>query len=151
MTLSRLPDRLEKPEFYDGVPLKRLIAWGLDLSIVLVISVLAAILTFGVGFFFFFIIFAIVDFLYRWMTLSGTGATWGMRIMAIELHEADGQPLSSGSALLHTGAYLVAGAIFPLQLVSVALMISTRTRQGLGDLLLNTAMINRPARYFTRG
>lgn len=144
--MPHLPDPYEKPEFYENVPLKRAVAWALDLCIVLILSVLMAVATFGIGFFFFIAVFAVTDFLYRWLTLSGRGATWGMRIMAIELHEADGAPLSSGTALLHTAAYLVACAVSPLQFVSVILMFATRTRQGMGDLVLSTAMINRPAR-----
>ena len=36
-------------------------------------------------------------------------------------------------------------ALFPLQLVSIALMIALRRGQGLTDLVLGTAVMNRPA------
>jgi uncharacterized RDD family membrane protein YckC len=69
-----------------------------------------------------------------------------MRLMAIELREADGMRLSGGTAFLHTLGYSLSIAILPLQFVSVIAMVALGRGQGLTDLILGTAMINRPAR-----
>ncbi len=66
--------------------------------------------------------------------------------MSIELREADGGRLAPATAFMHTLGYTAAVAIFPLQLVSAAMMLGTDRGQGLGDVVLGTTAINRPAR-----
>ncbi len=66
-------------------------------------------------------------------------------MMSIELREADGLRLSGGTALVHTLGYTVSVAMAPLQLISVIIMVAMGRGQGLTDLILGTAMINRPA------
>jgi uncharacterized RDD family membrane protein YckC len=68
----------------------------------------------------------------------------GMQLMAIELREADGLRLSMTTALLHTLLYTVSVVFVPLQVLSVAIMIARGRGQGLTDVILGTAMINRP-------
>jgi uncharacterized RDD family membrane protein YckC len=62
------------------------------------------------------------------------------------LREQDGLRLSGGTALLHTIGYTVSVAMAPLQLISVILMIVSGRGQGLSDMILGTAAINRPVR-----
>lgn len=69
-----------------------------------------------------------------------------MALMAIQLRDRDGYKLSGSTAFWHTVGYSVSIAMAPLQLVSVGLMCVTERRQGLTDLILNTAAINRPLR-----
>ena len=51
--------------------------------------------------------------------------------------------LDAATALLHTAGYATCVALFPAQLVSVALMLVTPRRQGLVDLVLGTAALRR--------
>lgn len=140
-----LPNPDTKPDFYTGVPTKRLFAWVMDVIVVLIFALIVAVLTVGIGFFVFPFVFMVVGFLYRWITISGGSATWGMRMMAIELRESDGGRMSSGMALLHTlGYYISVGTAF-LQPISILFMLLTSRKQGLSDMILGTAMINRPA------
>jgi uncharacterized RDD family membrane protein YckC len=86
-----------------------------------------------------------VGFLYRWATLATGSATWGMRLMAITLRDRDGDRLDPATAFAHVMGYTVSMALFPLQLASIAVMFALGRGQGLTDLVLGTAAINRPA------
>ena len=68
-----------------------------------------------------------------------------MRLMAIELRDHKGAQLDLLTAFLHTLGYTASLALFPAQFVSVILMLTTPRGQGLSDMLLGTAMINRAA------
>jgi uncharacterized RDD family membrane protein YckC len=87
------------------------------------------------------VIWALVGFFYRWTTLANGSATWGMRLMAIELRERGGGPLTGSTALMHTLSFA-----FPLiQAISVLFMAMDNKGQGLTDMVLGTAMLNRAA------
>lgn len=139
-----LPDPLREPDFYAGVAPKRAVAWVIDGAITWLLCLLALPFTAFTGLFWWATLWAIVGFLYRWATISAGSATWGMRLMAICLRERDGRRLTPVTALLHTAGYTASLAAFPLQVVSVALMAALGRGQGLTDLILGTAAINRP-------
>ncbi|MBF9036469.1 RDD family protein [Rhodobacterales bacterium HKCCE2091] len=142
---STLPDPDTQSEFYAGVPFKRLVAWLADVVLVTLITLLLGLVTFGIGWIFFPVFYMATAFLYRWFTISQRSATLGHRLMAIEIRNAAGRRLDTGEAALHTLLYLVASAFAVPQLVSVALMALSPKGQGLHDLVLGTAAINRPA------
>lgn len=141
---AALPDPQTKPEFYHSIPSKRLLAWALDAAATLALSVLISLMTLGLGFFIFFFITTLVSFFYRWLSLSAASATPGMRLMAIELRRADGRRLDSSTALLHTLGFHLSLAFPIAQLASIVMMLASEKRQGLSDMALGTAMINRP-------
>ena len=140
-----LPDPVESPEFYNSVRRKRTLAWLIDTVVIIGASLLILPFTAFTGIFFFPALMLFVGFFYRWFTIAGGSSTWGMRMMAIELREADGGRFTSGTALLHTAGYTVSVLVAPLQLVSVILMLISPRKQGLTDHILGTAAINRPA------
>lgn len=144
-----LPDPERDRQFYEGVQPRRLAAWVVDVLIVLAVGVPLAILfglaTLGFGFALFPLLVMGVGFLYRTATIAGGSATWGMRLMGIELRRADGSRLDFATALMHTAIYTVAFSVVLLQMASIVGMLATRYGQGLPDLILRTAMINRPA------
>ena len=84
------------------------------------------------------------SFLYRSLTIGGGSATLGMRLMNIELRNARGQRLDGGEAMLHTIGYLACAGFFLPQVLSIALIALGPRHQGLPDLLLGSAAINRP-------
>lgn len=141
--LRGLPDPEASPECYEGTAFKRALAWMVDVVVIAVISALLVPLTAFVGLFFFPVMMMVVGFLYRWATISGGSATWGMRLMAIELRDGDDRPLDATQAFLHTAGYAVSVAIFPLQLVSMAMMLLTPHGQGLTDSVLATTALRR--------
>ncbi len=147
--LSGLPDPDADRQFYAGVPARRLLAWFIDLFLILLVGVPVAVIfglaTLGFGFALFPILVASIGFLYRTATIANGSATWGMRFVGIELRRGDGSRFDFVTALLHTTLYTVCFAFVLLQLISCVAMIGTRYGQGLPDLLLGTTAIHRPA------
>lgn len=144
MTTS--PDPFHQPEFYEGVPFKRLIAWIIDTGLIAVISVLIAVLTIGIGFFVFAFLLMVVGFAYRVITLTNGSATWGMRIMSMEIRDAQDRPLSLGLAFLHTLGYSLSVTVMIVQVVSIVFMCTSARAQGLTDVFLGTVPMNRRQR-----
>jgi uncharacterized RDD family membrane protein YckC len=142
---TALPCPEAQPEFYDGVLAKRGLAWIVDTVLITVFTLAAGILTLTVGLFLWPIFFLTIGALYRVATIAGGSATWGMRLMGIELRGPDGGRLDPVQAMLHVGGYYASWAFFLLPgLVSIGAIMATPRRQGLSDLVLGTAAINRP-------
>ncbi len=144
-TEIHLPDPIAQPEFYSGVPTKRFLAWLVDSALILMFSVLALVLTLGIGFFFLPALMLVTGLIYRIATLSRGSATWGMALMAIELRRHDGSRLDTLTAALHTLGYSASIAFVIPQVISVILMLTGGRAQGLSDLVLGTAAVNRRA------
>ena len=143
--LFALPDPDTAPAFYRGVAVKRALAWVIDVTLVALLCVLVLPFTAFTGLFFFPLLMLVVGFFYRWATLAGGSATWGMRLMSIEIRDLHGARLTGGTALLHTAGYTVSVVTAPLQLVSMIAMLLTPRGQGLTDMVLGTTAINKPA------
>ena len=137
------PDPHAQPQFYDGIPLKRLMAWVVDVLLIAVLCIVILPFTAFTGIFFFGFLFMVVGFVYRWATLAGGSATWGMRLMAMELRQGDDRPLSGAAAFLHTMGYSISLAFPLLQVISIVLMVPSERRQGLTDMVLGTVPLNR--------
>ncbi|WP_205626897.1 RDD family protein [Pseudoponticoccus marisrubri] len=142
--LSHLPDPETQAGFYDGVTIKRGLAWVVDVILIALITLPIALFT-VVGLFVIPLIYLTVGFLYRWITISNRSATPGMRLMAIELRNAWGERLDTGQALLHTVGYTVTMSTVLLQLGSILLMFLSERGQGLTDMVLGTVALNRRA------
>ncbi len=147
-----LPDPRQHAGFYDSVPTKRLLAWIIDLVITAALAAALSLPALILGVVLILplllipLFWCFTGFLYRWWTISSGSATWGMRMMAIELRDRDGLRLDGQTAFLHTAGTYLSFAISPLQLVSVAAMVLSERRQGLTDMVLGTVMLNRAAR-----
>lgn len=142
-TYAHLPDPMVQPEFYDSVTVKRGLAWVIDAVLILALVVPVVILTAFIGLFFLPVLFFVTGFIYRVATITGGSATWGMRLMAIEFRDSRGERFDFSQALMHTLGYTVSMSVFPLQLISVAMMFLTERGQGLTDMILGTVAINR--------
>lgn len=140
---TMLPSAQTHPEFYAGVAPKRLFAWVIDMVIIMIIGAILTPFTAFSAVFFFPLFVAIVGFMYRVITLSNGSATWGMRVMSIELRQADGSKLEFISAVLHTTGLYVSFALPIVQLISMLMMASQPTGKGVTDLILGTVMINK--------
>lgn len=142
-SISHLPDPVQQPGFYANTPIKRGLAWAIDLVLILALSLLAVVFTAFIGLFFFFALMLVVGFVYRVATIAGGSATWGMRLMSIEFRDHRGEHLDFGQAFLHTLGYTLSMSIPLVQVVSIVLMFVTERRQGLTDLALGTVVLNR--------
>jgi hypothetical protein len=141
-----LPDPALHGEFYADVPVKRLVAWIVDTIVVGLLTVLVLPFTAFAGLFFLPILFGLVSFGYRTVTLARGSSTWGMRLVALEMRNARGERFDTTTAAMHTLIYTVGFAFVVPQVASVVLMLTGARAQGLGDHLLGTAAINRPSR-----
>ncbi len=143
--MTSLPDPDRQPQFYHGIPSKRLLAWVIDM--VLIIALCAIILPFTAftGIFFFPFLVMVVGFAYRVITLTGGSATFGMRFAAIELRTQNGERFDLSTAFLHTLGYTVSISLPVLQVISIVLMMTNARAQGLTDHVLGTVALARRA------
>lgn len=141
---SALPDPDRQYVFYDGIPAKRLFAWIVDVGLLFVAMLILGIVTLTLVWWLWPLFWVTLSFLYRSLTIGAGSATLGMRLMNIELRNAQGQRLTGSEAMLHTGAYLVCASFFLPQVLSIAMIALGQRHQSLPDTLLGTAAINRP-------
>ena len=144
-TTWHTPDPVTQPEFYADVPTKRLIAWGIDTVVILLICVVILPFTAFTGILFFPVLMLVIGFAYRVITLSRRSATWGMRLMAIEFRTARGALFDLPMAFAHTLGFSLSCILALVQLGSIVLMLTTARGQGLTDHVLGTVAVNRRA------
>lgn len=141
---TALPDPDHDRAFYDGVPAKRLFAWLVDVILVTAITFLLGLLTLSVLWWLWPLTFIAANFLYRAGSIAAWSATPGMQLMNLELRNAMGRRFSGGEAMLHTLGYMVATGFVILQIISIVMMAMGARHQGLHDILIGSAAINRP-------
>ncbi|WP_406650484.1 RDD family protein [Aliisedimentitalea scapharcae] len=143
--MTALPDPHSHPQFYDSVPAKRLFAWVVDSLVILAISFVVVLFTAFIGLFIWPLLYLVVGFAYRVVTLSNGSATWGMRVAGVELRDAQGDRLDGSMALFHTAGYTISLAFPLIQVVSIIMMLTGARGQGLTDAFLGTVALNRRA------
>jgi uncharacterized RDD family membrane protein YckC len=140
-------DRLDNVRLYDGVRTRRVFAFMIDYVIVALLLIPAAVivlllglLTFGLGWTLFAVLFPIVAILYVWNTLGGRRqATLGMRAMSIRLERLDGRPVDGMLAVVHSVFFWAANAVLTPLILLVSLFADRK--RTLHDLLLGTVVI----------
>lgn len=141
-----ISSRLEDVRAYDGVRTRRVLAFCIDYLIVgllmipfAIIILLLGILTLGLGWALFGILFPAVALMYVWSTLGGRNqATTGMRMMGIRLNRLDGRPVDGLLAVVHSVLFW-AGNVVLTPLILLVTLFSDRKRT-LHDLLLGTVV-----------
>ncbi|MBO6725458.1 MAG: RDD family protein [Rhizobiaceae bacterium] len=141
-----ISDRLDDVRLYDGVRTRRIFAFLLDYVLVALLMIpfgivvaLLGVVTLGLGWLLFGILFPLVALIYIWMTLGGPEqATVGMRMMGIRLERIDGRPVDGMLAVVHSVLFWAANAILT-PLVLLATLFTDRKRT-LHDLLLGTVV-----------
>lgn len=141
--MMRLPDPAVAPEFYQTLPVKRLLAWCIDLAVTLLLVAVVVVMTAFLGLFILPLIWLAVSIAYRTVLLSRFGATLGMMLVAIRLRHLDGRAPEPMTCLAHAALFSFFMASILGQIASVAAILVTPYRQSLGDLMLGTTMINR--------
>ncbi|WP_300436837.1 RDD family protein [uncultured Mameliella sp.] len=143
-TMSHLPDPDRQAAFYEGVTVKRGLAWVVDTVLISLITLPVAVFSI-VGLFMLPLMFLLIGFLYRWMSIAGKSSTPGMRLMNIEFRNAWGARFDGGEAFLHTLGYTLIATTVILQIASIVLMFVSERGQGLHDMVLGTVALNRRA------
>ncbi|QUJ77510.1 RDD family protein [Sulfitobacter albidus] len=140
-----LPDPDTQPQFYDGVPLKRFVAWVVDVVLVALLVAVVVPFTAFIGLFFLPVLYAVLSFAYRTVSIARGSATLGMRLMSIELRRHDDRPLDLPHAFFHTLGYALSWAMPLVQLAAVVTMLGSERRQSITDMVLGTVALNRRA------
>lgn len=144
MTHSALPDPTLDAQFYDGVPVKRLIAWCLDVLIVFGLVLGALMASLGLLVVIFPLLLLLLNVGYRAWAIDRWSATIGMRTLGIELRNARGDKLTRTEAIAHSVIFVASFATLVGALVNIVMMLATDRGQGLHDMILGTTAINRP-------
>lgn len=143
-----LPNPKSDPQFYQGVPVRRLVAWIIDVIIVGLVAGITALLfgvmTLGLGFLLAPLIFLSLNLIYRIGMLANHSATIGMMFTGIEFRTLRGHRFGIWEAAIHTIAYMIVFATMIGQTASVAFMMFGAYGRSLPDLLLGSVAINRP-------
>ena len=109
----------------------------------LAILIITSPFTFFVSLFLFPFFYAAIDFIYRTATLSMGSATFGMRLMAIELRHESGHRLDFITSVFHTIGLYVSYAFVLVQLLSIGMMVMRDDRKSLTDMVIGTVIVNR--------
>ncbi|MEM8631742.1 MAG: RDD family protein [Pseudomonadota bacterium] len=143
-----LPDPDREEEFYADVPTKRLVAWIVDSIVIALLTAILIPFTAFTAFFFLPVFWLAIGLAYRIVTITLNSATPGMQLMSLELRRGNGQRFDFTLAVAHTIIYSFCMAFTLLQIVSIVLMLTGARRQGVPDLVLATAAVNKgAARY----
>ena len=149
-TILQDPDmasRLDDWRLYEGVRTRRILAFCIDYLVVGLLTIpfailvfLLGIITLGLGWALFAILFPTVALVYVAASLGGRNqATWGMRLMSIHLARLDGARIDPILAIVHTVMFW-AGNVILTPLILLASLILDRKRT-VHDLLLGTVVL----------
>lgn len=144
-----LPDPASAPELYEGLLTRRVIAYFIDLAIISVVAIAAAVVAFVGGILTLglawlvapAIILASIAGYYALTLGSPRRATLGMGMMDLVLTPTRGTPLDGWRAFAHPFVFWLTCWFLPPFSYLVALF--TPRRQMLHDLLLGTLMLRR--------
>lgn len=144
-----LPDPQTAPELFEGLLMRRVLAFIIDvvvMSVMIVafslVGLVAGFLTFGLGWLALTVVVPASIVLYYAATLgSPRRATLGMQAMDIVLTPTRGQPLDGWMAFIHAGVFWITTWIsWP---VSLLFALFTPRRQMIHDLVTGTLMLRR--------
>ncbi|MAY63781.1 MAG: hypothetical protein CML29_16385 [Rhizobiales bacterium] len=142
-----MTDMYENPALYDGVRTRRVLAFLIDYTFIILLCIPAAIvvfffglLTLGLGFFLYGILFFLVAVPYIGLSLGGAGqATPGMRMTGIRLQRLDGRGIDFVFAIVHSVLFWAANAILTPLILLATLFLDRK--QTVHDRLLGTVVV----------
>jgi uncharacterized RDD family membrane protein YckC len=142
-------DPLMDSRLYSGVRTQRIFGFLVDVVVLAVLTFLAGvvvfflgILTLGVGWMLYLILWPAVALIYTAFTLGGpNSATPGMRMFGLEMRMLDGSRMTPVLAALHAVLFYASISLLTPLVLLVAL-ISDRKRL-LHDIILGTVVVNR--------
>lgn len=144
-----LPDPTTAPELFDGILTRRVLAYLIDLGIligvsfiILLVGLIAGFITLGLGWAVLPIVIPVVILGYYALTLgSRSRATVGMAAMDLVLTPTRGKPLDGWRILIHPIVFWITWWIaWP---ISLAIALFTPRREMVHDLIAGTLMVRR--------
>lgn len=144
-----LPDPESAPELFEGLLTRRVIAYLIDVALIVAITsvtglvgVIVGFLTFGLAWLALVVVIPLVIVGYYATTLgSHRRATIGMQMMDLVLTPTRGAPLEGWMAFLHALLFWI--TIWISWPVSLAFALFTPRRQMLHDLVVGVLMLRR--------
>lgn len=132
---------------YSGTLSRRIFAFAIDYILILVLCIPAAvvvfflgILTLGLGFYLYPVLFFVVAALYFGLTVGGDAqASPGMRAMGIAMIRVDGRRIDFLTAIIHLVLFWILNSVLT-PLILLAGLFTERSRL-VHDLLIGTATI----------
>ena len=147
-----VPDPSRDPQFYQGVPLRRFVAFVVDIGVVLFLLMclvfVGGALSLGAIFFagpLIMVMFSMTGFVYRWIMLAQRSATVGMILTGIEVRDGNGDEMGTLTGFIHTAGFYATFFFLPLLFIGWFLMFSSPHRRAMHDLILGSVVINKPA------
>lgn len=146
---TNLPDPATNPELFEGVLVRRVMAFFVDIVIigiavgaVTLVGLILGFLTLGLGWLATLVVVPLIVVGYYAVTLgSPARATVGMQMMDLVLTPTRGQPLNGPMAFIHTLLFWVTWWIsWP---VSLLFALFTPRQQMVHDLIAGTLMLRR--------
>jgi uncharacterized RDD family membrane protein YckC len=139
--------RFDDVRLYEGVRTRRILAFCVDYLIVGILMIpfaivvfLFGLLTLGLGWALFGILFPLVVLIYVGMTMGGRNqATVGMRMMSIRLERLDGTGVDFLLAAVHAVFFWAANVILTPFVLVVSLLANRK--RTLHDILLGTVVV----------
>lgn len=139
--------RFDDVRLYEGVRTRRILAFCVDYLIVGILMIpfaivvfLLGLLTLGLGWALFGILFPLVALTYVGMTMGGRNqATVGMRMMSIRLERLDGTGVAFLLAAVHAVFFWAANVILTPFILVVSLLANRK--RTLHDILLGTVVV----------
>lgn len=144
-------DPAARPELFDGVRSRRIMAFLVDAGIILFLMVATSLVilvmgvfTLGLGWLLFPLVWPVVAIIYTVFTLGGrASATPGMRFMGLVMRTLDGGAMTPLLALLHALGFWFSVSILTPLILLVAL-VSPRKRllhdMAIGSVLIRDAV-----------
>lgn len=137
-----------RPELFDGILSKRIVAFVIDAIIIVALLIPAALVVFilgfvtlGIAWFLYPALFAVVALGYVALTMgSPASATIGMRFVGIEMRTWSGQKMFTLLAVMHALIFWFSVSFLTPLILLVGLF--TRRKQMLHDLLLGVLAVN---------
>ncbi len=134
----------------NNVRTSRVLAFLVDAALIMLLMGVAAIvigilgvLTLGLAWLLYFIVWPAVALLYYFLTLGINGATPGMNIFSVELRDDGGNLPQGVVGLVHPVLFWFSLTIVPLFLISVFVSLMDEKKRMLHDLVLRVVMVRR--------
>lgn len=145
-------DPATMPQLFSGVLTRRLFAFFIDAFVIIVLTMigfvvvaLLGIITFGLTWLLFGLVFPVVALCYSAFSLGGQySATIGMRIMGLQMRTWQGAPMYPVLAAIHALFFWASISVLTPFILLVALFDARR--RLLHDMFLGTVVINSEAR-----
>jgi uncharacterized RDD family membrane protein YckC len=142
------PDSINSSEYFDGIPFKRVVAYIVDVFViaifaaaVAVIAFVPVVLTLGMLKPFVVGVIALVPLSYHTLLIGGDrSATFGMRLLGVEVRTMDGAKPGYVVALIQTILFYVTISLTTWLILLVALF--NGKRRTLHDFLCGTVIVN---------